>query len=201
MKRPARVWAITAGLLALGVWAAVGVNTNAADKKSGAIGDIDRLSDAIEKGEKADVTKIAKEIGEKYEELDKIMHLFKTRKKKGLGVGAKAGAVSPDGIELKLLDLSKKEVNGAQLSKQGKALEKMGYHIASIAHIALVKAPPNDCGPKKVKDWNGWAEDLKTGGLDLAKSAKAKDADGANKAVSKINASCANCHEKFRKNN
>jgi cytochrome c556 len=196
MKKPARVWTVGAVLAALGIWTIVGVSNGADAKKSPAAMDIEKLAAAIQKGDEDGAKSLTKTIAEKYDELDKIMHLFKSRDKKGLGVGATAKAVQPDGIELKLLDMAKKDVKEALVKKEGKALEQMGYHVAAIASVALAK-PPENGG----KDWKGWGEDLKTAALDLAKAAKAVDAEGVGKAVSKLNASCASCHEKYRKNN
>jgi hypothetical protein len=210
MRQAARVRAVPAILVPIGVFILVGLcgcssdkndknSPPTADKKSGAMGDIQSLAAAIEKGDDATVNRLTKEIAGKYDELEKIMQLFRPRKTRGLGVGRKEKAVMPDGIELKLQDMAGEPVKAARLGQEGEALEQMGYDVAAIASVVRAKAPAMDDGPKKVKDWNQWAENLKTAALDLARAAKAKDADGVNNAVPKMRGSCNSCHEKFRK--
>ncbi len=62
-------------------------------------GTVLKIADALEKNDAAGAKKLAESL--KDEDLEDVMHLFKPRKDKGLGIGSKAGAVKPDGIELK----------------------------------------------------------------------------------------------------
>jgi hypothetical protein len=157
-----------------------------------------KLADLIEKNDEAGAKKQAATIADEFEDLDKVMRLFKIRgpKGKGLGIGPARNKIKPDGIELKLLDLAKGPLPAGKLAKEADALVKTGYHIAAIAEVAHAKAPTH---PKK-QDWLDWSSDLKKAGIDLAKAAKDKDAKGITAAATKANASCASCHMIFRKN-
>jgi hypothetical protein len=194
MRIPTRVWAIGAAVFALGVITLGGL---AAEKKESAK-DVLELANMIEKDDEAAAQKKAKAIDKDFDELDKVMRVFKIRgpKGKGLGIGPNRNKIKPDGIELKLLDLARKPLSPAKLQTEGPALEQTGYRIAAVAMVAQLKAPTH---PKKA-DWLGWAADLKKSGLELAKAAKEKDAEGIKGAATKANASCASCHEIFRKN-
>jgi hypothetical protein len=195
MKQPARVWATVAALLALAVL--VFGSGTAAEKKDPTKDELVKLTSLIEKGNEADAQKQAKAIAGSIDDLDKVMKYFKVRgaKGKGFGVGPDRDKIKPDGIELMLLALARKAPSKTQVDKEADALAEVGYHAAAIASVAEQKAPTH---PKKA-DWIQWAKDLKKASLDLAKAAKAKDADGIKAAAMKANASCASCHMIFRK--
>src|SRR5215204_6462390 len=77
-----------------------------------------KIAAAIEKGSDADATKDAKALAKSIEELNDVMHGFKLRTKKGLGVGSKPGVALPDGIELKLNAIGRDGITPAQLKKE-----------------------------------------------------------------------------------
>src|SRR5262245_50896167 len=109
-------------------------SSQAADDKALTEG-VQKNSAAFEKKDSAGAKKIADELGKKVA-LDDLMHLFTLRTKKGLGVGSKPGAVSPDGIERKLTDLAKKPLADKALADESAALAQMGYDMAAIAAVA-----------------------------------------------------------------
>src|SRR6185369_11522326 len=88
-----------------------------------------KIADALRKGDKEAAATQAEALAKKVEKLEDVMNLFKPRKKGGLGVG-KAGVVTPDGIELKLITLGRDAPAGAAMAKEGPALEDMAYQIA-----------------------------------------------------------------------
>jgi len=158
-----------------------------------------KLAAAIEKKDK-DAKDQAKEIAKKVE-LENLMHLFQLRSKKGLGVGLKAGAVMPDGIEKKVEMLADKPLAAKALADEAVGLEQMGYAMAALGEVSLAKPPEKDMGKKKVKDWVKWSEDLRDASLLLAEAAKKKDAAMLQKAADKANTSCNKCHDVFRYDN
>src|SRR5437773_437368 len=112
MKRHA--WLTASGLaLALGMWLLTVTDTQSAaadvDVKAAILG----LADG-----KGDPAAIAKK-----NELGDVMALFKLRTKKGLGVGDTPGAITPDGIEAKLMGLGKR-ADTADVAKNAAAYEK-----------------------------------------------------------------------------
>ena len=126
------------------------------------------------------------------------VHLFRPRKKKGVGVGEKAGALVPDGIEQMLIKLGRDEPSGALLSKDGQAFERMGYFIAAVADFSVAKAPTKDQGPKKASDWVKWSKEMHEEGVAFAQAAKTKSPAAVTKAAAKVNTTCNNCHSVFR---
>src|SRR5260370_37784785 len=64
-------------------------------------GTVLKIADAFEKSDAPGAKKLAETL--KDEDLEDVMHLFKPRKDKCLGIWAKAAAVKPDRIELKVI--------------------------------------------------------------------------------------------------
>jgi hypothetical protein len=198
MKHPAS-WVAGCAAAFVGVWFLMEAG------RTGAADDYDprepvlKLASAIEKKDK-DAKEQAKAIAKKVE-LESLMHLFQLRSKKGLGVGLKAGAVMPDGLEKKVETLADKPLTADALGDQATALEQMGYAMAAIGEVTLAKPPEKDMGKKKVKDWVKWSEDLRDASLLLAEAAKKKDPAALKNAADKANTSCNKCHDIFRYDN
>lgn len=139
-------------------------------------------------------------------EMEDLMHLFVLRSKKGLGVGTKAGAVMPDGIEKKIEALSDKALTAKQLDEEAKGLEEMGYQVAALAEVAALVPWDNDAmeplkkdkGKKKLKDWEKWSMDMRDASLALAEAAQKKNIDGVKSAADRANTACTRCHDVFR---
>lgn len=189
MRKHVRVLAVAvASALALGlVILPAGL---AADEKNPAAGPVLKAAEALKKGDDASAKKEIEAL--KKMDLEGVMHLFKLRDKGGLGVGDKPGAVKPDGIEAKIIQMAKK---AAPADAKPPATD-MGYIIAVIADVATGKCPVDKkTGEKDPKDWAQWSKDMKDGAMELA---KAKSADEAKKAAAKVNTACNNCHGVFR---
>lgn len=182
-------------VLALGL-CLLGAGTAADDKKDVREAVLKVAAD-LEKGNASAAKDGAKQIAKDFE-LDEAMHLFQLRSKKGLGVGDKPGAVMPDGIEAKFINLGKKALPAKQLDKEADALAKAAYVSAALGEIAGHKAPEKKEKNKDPKDWVAWSKEMSATSLELAKAAKAKNANGVKDAASKLNSSCNNCHSAFR---
>lgn len=182
------------GLVAVGL----GLGTlGAADSKE-LIGDVKKVSDLFEKKDNAGAKKAAEEFAKKKLGMDDLMHLFALRTKGGIGVGHKAGAVTPDGLEKKVMELAKKAMPEKQLADESQALAEMGYSIAALSEIAVAMAPAKDDGKKKKKDWITWSEEMRDASLALATAAKDKKPDDLRKAAKKTDDACVKCHDVFR---
>ena len=196
-----RGWVVGAVVLMMAIGYLVGSGpTNAADDK-GMADTIKKIAAALEKKDSAEAKKLADTL--KGSELEDVMHLMALRTKKGLGVGPKPGAITPDGMEKKLIELAKKPLDAKQLSDESAALAELGYNTAAIAQVALAKTPDKDEGKKKKKDWIALSDDMIQGGLQLAAAAKEKNAAGVQKAAikldrSKMESNCNKCHDIFR---
>src|SRR5262245_15460973 len=112
MTRHARI--ITSGLvLGLALWLMGAGDTQSADADPQPKAQTDKQAKAPDAKAAADVAK-KNEMGE-------VMHLFKLRTKGGVGAGPAAGAITPDGIEAKIMGLGKKPLSPADLKAQGDA--------------------------------------------------------------------------------
>jgi len=181
------------GLVAL----SLGLGTlGAADNKE-LLGDVKKVADLFEKKDAAGAKKASEELGKKIA-LDDLMHLFALRTKGGFGVGYKAGAVTPDGMEKKVMALAKKALDEKQLGDEAQSLSEMGYAIAALSEIAIAMAPAKDEGKKKKKDWIVWSEEMRDGALAMSAAAKAKKPDDLRKAAKKTDDACVKCHDVFR---
>jgi len=174
------------------------VNVQAADDDAPPPGmreALDKLAEAIAK-DPAAARKDAKAIADKYE-LDDVMGSYKLREKdgkKGWGVGGKPTGLKDDGIEARIINLSKKSPNKDELAKQEKDLVQMANRSAAIAEVALAKPPkPN------LKDWKDWSEKMSKSSQELAKAVTDGDPKGVKKAADELAVTCTDCHMKYRK--
>ena len=131
-------------------------------------GTVLKIADAVEKSDAAGAKKLAESL--KDEDLEDVMHLFKPRKDKGLGIGAKAGAVKPDGIELKVIALAMNAPPQKELDEASADLARSAYVAAAIAEVALIQTEEKAKG-KNPKDWKNWAEGMRQGAIELADAA------------------------------
>lgn len=195
-----------AGLcLALGLLGPNGLSSAADDK--GLVEGVKKIAAALEKKDAAEAKKLADGLAKKFEN-DDTMGLFAPRTKadgklgRGIGVGSKPGAMKPDGIERKLMDLAKKPLPDKQLADEAEALTAMGYDMAALASIAHLSEPAEKekkpVFAKRKKDWQTWSEELRDASLNLAMAAKGKNAADLHKAAVKADETCSKCHAVFR---
>jgi len=196
MKSHLRGWVVLGASLALAVGLLPGTETSAAQDK-GLVDTIQKIAAAFEKGDKAGAAKLAAAAA-KDVEMEDLMHLYVLRTKKGLGVGDKPGAISPDGLEKKLMKLAENAPGDKELGEEGEALTKMGYTMAALAALTHAKPPEKDDGKKKKKDWLVWAEEQQNASLEFAVAAKAKKGADLMKAAAKADKACGKCHDVFR---
>jgi hypothetical protein len=196
MSSHLRAWTIGITAVVLGIGVLSSRSSNAADGKALADGVL-KIADAFEKKDMAGAKKQSEAIA-KDTSMEDLMHLFSLRTKKGLGVGSKPAVVSPDGIERKLTDLAKKELDAKQLGDEAQAIKEMGYSMAALASVCVAKPPEKDDGKKKKKDWVAWSADLQRQSLDLAAAANDKKAAEVFKAARAADATCTKCHDVFR---
>lgn len=162
-----------------------------------------KLTGAVAKGDKAEAQKAADEV--KKHELEFIMAQLKLRQANGiggLGLGEKPGSIAPDGIEAKLIELTRKPLGQRDLVAQAAEIEKAAYVMAAIAevsvHLCPVKKKQDKQDPEK---WKEWCEGMKKEALELAKAAKAKDPMAVKKVASDLRGQCTECHNAFRVGN
>lgn len=139
--------------------------------------------------------------------LEDIMNLMKLRRKDpkgggfvgGVGLGTKPGAVSPDGIEAKIINLTKNPMPLATLNKQSAELIRMAEITAAIASATVHLSPvEKKMGQKDPAKWKELMKDMHGASLDLIDAVKKKDAAGVKKMANKLNGTCTECHGIFR---
>ena len=194
MSTRTRVGAVVGAVTVLGLLLVLAQGGSAGDEKALA-GKILKIADQYEKGDATGAKKAAEALA-KTTELEDVMHLFKPRKKKGLGVGRVPGAVTPDGIEQKLIALGRDAPSAATLDKEASGLVEAAYVTAVIADYAAVK--PNEKGAKKISEWKKYTTEMREGALGFAAAAKSKSSNAVKDAAAKLNASCNSCHSAFR---
>jgi soluble cytochrome b562 len=188
-------------ILALGLGLLTTGSGGAADDQAGVKESVQKLADAVAKGDMAEAKKLADEIA-KSAELEEVMNLMSKRNpkapKKAFGVGKEPGSITPDGIEVKIQNISRKPMPANQLNKESADLTEMAQRVAAISEIAKLKAPEKDEGAKKKKDWLEWADAMRKGADELAEAAKEKKPDAVKTAAAKLNSVCNTCHGTFR---
>jgi hypothetical protein len=134
-----------------------------------------------------------------YKDLEAAMKIMALRDNGGLGFGPK-GKFSPDGIEAKLINLGlRKLLKEDELKAQADDLAKSANIVAAVSEMALAKPPAKKLGDKDPKDWMKWAQNMKEGAAALSDAVAKKDAEAIRSASEKLNGSCSDCHNVFKK--
>jgi len=182
-------------ILILGVWAL----WSAAHRSEAA--EVQNLADLAARKDDVALKKEAEGVARKYKDLGPFMKLFRPRTKEagGLGVGSRAGAIQPDGIEAKIKELAKKAPSTAELEEQGGDLERMCWVTAAVAEVTKHKCEVDKpVGYLDPKDWNRWSEGMEQSSRDLAEAVKDKDGARVKAAAAKLYSNCNSCHRIFR---
>jgi hypothetical protein len=160
--------------------------------------DIPKLAEAIKKKDQGQVKKMVEAL--KKNNLDAIMGVCGLRNLGGIGVGDKAGAIKPDGIEKKVEALGKKAILPTQLKDEAAAIAKLAYEIAAVNELTIAHTPDKDMGQAKKKTWVDSCKDLQAAALELAAAAEAKSPDPKviQKAAARVDTNCQKCHTEWR---
>jgi len=200
MKTHLRTMVAGAAVLGLGLAFLVTGGRTQADDATNIRDAVQNAAKALASGDNAGAEKIATDLAKSVEQLEDVMNMMSKRTpsgKGGLGVG-KPGEITPDGIEAKIQNLSKKPLPAQQLDKESDALIEMAFRVEAISEVAKAKAPEKDEGAKKKKDYLEWAGDMKKAAQELSEAAKAKDPKRVKTAAASLNNACNNCHGVFR---
>jgi hypothetical protein len=185
--------------LALVLTAGVGVLTVRAQQATSAP-EIKKLADQVGKQKWDDLSKDGEVIGSTYPLVD-VMSVFKLRRPGGfvigIGVGDKPGVIVPDGIEAKLINLSRR-VRPADLDRVAD-LKRMAQIAAAVASVAT-HLPSNraKATPADTMKWQEYAKEMHEGSLDLIKVLDGKDTAKVKQAAMKLYGSCVKCHTDYR---
>jgi hypothetical protein len=134
-----------------------------------------------------------------YKDLEAPMKIMALRDNGGLGFGPKGSIPGPDGIEARLINLGRRPLSEKDLAAQSAALSKSADIISAISEMALVKGPTKKVGNKDPKDWMRWSQDMKDGATALSAAVAKKDPTAIKEAAEKLNVTCTDCHNVFKK--
>ena len=177
--RPTRLLLPALTIAALAVTAFVVRDLRAADKDG-----ILKIVALIKAGKTDDAKAAAKAYAGKNEELDELMAGFS--KKNGL---------IPGGIEVTLRDFEKKGVGAGALLNP--SFQDLGAMTSAIALVCdALPAPKGQKGTPA--EWTAFAKDMSDKGDKLQAAFKMKLPAAIQSASAAVNASCSNCHAKFR---
>jgi hypothetical protein len=197
MNRHVRAWA-TAAAVVVGIWlvSAAGSGQAAADDAEAkqAREATLKVADLIAKKNYGAATTEAKAAAKKVDDLEKVMTTLKLRSQGGVGVGPKPGALTPDGIEAKLINMGRRALPEKDLNTQAAALTQAADILAAVAEIAIAKGPPKVGGKKKPEDWATWSKDMRDAALGMRGAVEQKKPAEVKDWVVKLNTSCNNCH-------
>jgi hypothetical protein len=132
--------------------------------------------------------------------MEAVMHQFKPRLRGGLGIGPKPGAIKPDSIELKLLDMAKKPMSKAAIDKEAMDLTRSIEVTAAIAEVAHFYKPKEKKPGKDPAEWTKLMNDMQAGSRELIDALKTKAPKAIYDASVRLNTSCVECHAVFRDN-
>ncbi len=186
---------VPAVLLGLAVVGATGADKGDVDKEAveSARKIVLKVTDLEAKGDTDAAKKEAAAQAKKIDDVKYAMTTLALRREYGLGMGPKAGAITPDGIEAKLISISKKPMAAKDLAAQADALAQAGNVMAAVADISLAKVPKKQ-GEKDPKKWTEYSNAMHAASLKLSAAAKAKDANGVLAAAKDLYGSCSDCH-------
>jgi hypothetical protein len=132
-----------------------------------------------------------------------LMDHFDVKSKGGDGIHADLqsnirfkGALN--GVEAKIGELAKKEIAAANLKKEAKELELLGYRTAVIGALAYNYAPATKQGKKDPQEWRNLALKMRDSSISLAVAAQKEDAALVYKASGDLNSTCTQCHSIFK---
>lgn len=157
---------------------------------------VKNIANLLKRGKAEEARKLARAAAPYVEEVADLMHLYRPRKKGGLGWGPVVQTNPTDGIEARLKIFAK--AIPAAAAKQPTNNEMAGYWIAAMAEITLAKAPNFSRQKLPKKGWIDNAEGLRAAALDLAKASAVNNEVGMRTAAGRIDKACNTCHATFK---
>jgi cytochrome c556 len=197
MKRRAGIL-FAGALLALALWSLTAYSADDDGDKKEAQQAILKLVDSM-KGNKGDVKAQTAALKKRFDELEPIMWVYKSRKKGGLGIGkdgedieqtiGKVGNARAKGwTAKKRLDMRADLAKVADLSRA----------LAEVADLYAKKYNDNNTGKPNPAKWQEYVKQMRKGADELNKAVQGQDAAAIQKAAGNLSASCTNCHSDFR---
>jgi len=133
------------------------------------------------------------------QDLGEMMNLLRNKAKGGEGTAPElqynAKLKKQDGIESLIGALSSKQPKADDVAKMGKELELLAYRVAVMGAITHDNPPGKD----KLPEWRKLSLEMRDSAVALAEAAAKKSPADIQKASSRLENSCTQCHREFRK--
>jgi cytochrome c556 len=182
-------------LLALGLWSLTVASAGDEEEAQKAVL---KLVDAME-NKKGNAKAQAQAIHKKFDQLEEVMRVYKSRKKGGLGFGKDGDDIektigkvgnprTKDMTAKNRLDMRRDLAKAAELSRA----------MAEIAELYANDFNNVNTGKKDPAKWKQFTAKMRKGADDLSKAAKGEDAAKIQRAAADLSASCTECHGEFR---
>src|SRR5262245_20862823 len=133
-----------------------------------------------------DVSREAAVIRKKHDELNAVMHAFKPSNKGGIGTGE---AISTDGIEGKIIALTKRTLPAATLEKEKQQLVRAAQISEAIAEITR-----HYVHYRRSRRFAAYADEMKTAAKELRKAIEGGKPAEVKAAATRLNTVCTDCH-------
>jgi hypothetical protein len=179
--------------LAIGIWAVTSAGWGQQDDEAKeAKAAVTKVVNAMRQGGNAgpQAAEVAKKV-----EIENLMLCFKPRNKGGFGVGPKV--TGKDGVEQKIINMAKRALPPAEVTKQKEPLIEMAERVQAVAEITQHYMPPKKAGANPA-NWKKYGQETKKAAQDLAGALKGGNPEKIKMAATDLNASCTNCHSDFR---
>jgi len=123
----------------------------------------------------------------------------KNPKKSGIGIGPKPGAISPDGIEAKIINMTRNGIAPAELAAHSEHFKKMIDQLAVIAAITHNQAPAK----KKQNDadgavWKKSSAEMFEKSVALSRALDGKNNAAIKTAAKELDGTCKSCHTIYK---
>lgn len=137
------------------------------------------------------------------QDLGEMMNLLRTKAKGGEGTAPElqynAKLKNQNGIEPLIGALAQKQLTDDNAAKTSKELELLAYRIAVMGAITHDNPPSERVAKDSVPGWQKSALEMRDAAVALAEAANKKDAAGIQKASTRLENTCTQCHRDYRK--
>jgi hypothetical protein len=127
-------------------------------------------------------------------ELLDLHGLFKPPRRGGLDVGLPPVGAGPDGIEIRLIRLTRKPLTAAELNRDRPALFRMAQATVAVAHATALYPRPR----LKPRDWDQALDEMRTASAGFLEATRGGNPAAVRTAAVRLNNNCMDCHSVYR---
>jgi hypothetical protein len=151
---------------------------------------LNKIADAIKKGDLIIAKKLATEYAKDHPDNEELMAAFQSAKKYGLGVGGKGG------IEMEIRDRIKTPLDPADLKARAADFVRMTEHVTAVGFVS--EAMGVTIPVKKGVPYTKLANDLVAAAQGFKKAVDAQDPAAVQKSAKMLDQACLACHNIYK---